>query len=75
MTSRSLPSALNLTALKWRDLAERRRAHFIDLYDSGRWRHYYTDQTFLQEMKAADAAAKRWAEIAPRPSDALPAAG
>lgn len=63
------------TALKWRDLAERRRAHFIDLYESGRWRHYYTDQSFLRAMRAADAAARRWAEIAPRPGETLSAAG
>jgi uncharacterized repeat protein (TIGR03809 family) len=56
-------------ALKWRDLAERRRAHFVDLYESGRWKHYYTDQEFLVGMREAIAAARRWAEIAPRPED------
>ena len=29
---------------KWRDLAEKRRAHLIELYDSGRWKHYYTEE-------------------------------
>ena len=37
-------------AQKWRDLAERRRAHFIDLYRSGRWKHYYTNEEFLDHL-------------------------
>lgn len=56
-------------ALKWRDLAERRRAHFIDLYRSGRWKHYYTSEEFLAEMRDAIAIAQRWAKIAPRPEE------
>lgn len=60
------------TALKWRDLAERRRAHFVDLYESGRWKHYYTDIEFVEELRQAVAIAQRWAKIAPRP-DELPA--
>jgi len=56
-------------ALKWRALAERRRAHFIELYKSGRWRHYYSDQDFLAEMRNAIAMAQRWAKIAPRPEE------
>jgi uncharacterized repeat protein (TIGR03809 family) len=61
-------------ALKWRDLAERRRAHFIDLYRSGRWKHYYTDVEFMAEMRAADALARRWAKIAPTPEERNPPA-
>jgi uncharacterized repeat protein (TIGR03809 family) len=60
---------LENVALKWRALAERRRDHHIDLYKSGRWRHYYTDQEFLKEMRAAIALAQRWAKIAPRPEE------
>ena len=56
-------------ALKWRDLAERRRAHFVELYQSGRWKHYYTDIEFLQELRAAIVIAQRWAKIAPKPGD------
>ena len=52
-------------ALKWRNLAEQRRDHHVDLYKSGRWKHYYTDEEFLTEMRQAVALAERWAEIAP----------
>ena len=58
-----------LVALKWRNLAERRRAHHVDLYKSGRWKLYYTDEEFLTAMRAADAMAKRWASIAPLPEE------
>jgi hypothetical protein len=51
-------------AVKWRDLAERRRRHFIELNESGRWKHYYTDQEFLDELRNAVATAERWSTIA-----------
>ena len=56
-------------ALKWRNLAEQRRDHHLDLYKSGRWKHYYTDDEFLAEMSAANAIAQRWALIAPLPEE------
>ena len=62
---------LENVALKWRALAEKRRDHCLELYKTGRWKHYYTEQQFLAEMRAAIALAQRWAKIAPRP-DELP---
>jgi len=52
---RMLPAARNWEriALKWRNIAERRRDHHLDLYKSGRWKHYYTDEEFLIEMRQA----------------------
>ena len=60
---------LEAAAFKWRALAERRRDHHFDLYKTGRWRHYYTDQEFLTELRTAIALAQRWAKIAPRPEE------
>ncbi len=54
----------------WRALAERRRAHLVELYESGRWKHYYTDDEFLVAMRDAIQAVDRWAELAPRPDGA-----
>jgi uncharacterized repeat protein (TIGR03809 family) len=51
---------------KWRDLAERRRAHFVDLYESGRWKYYYNEAQFINEMREVVKAAEVWARIAPR---------
>jgi uncharacterized repeat protein (TIGR03809 family) len=60
-------SALNWEriALKWRNLAVQRRDHHFELYRSGRWKHYYTDEQFLDEMRKAVDLAERWEEIAP----------
>ena len=51
-------------AQKWRDLAERRRAYFVELYRSGRWKHYYTEELFLERMREVISAADTWARIA-----------
>ena len=61
---RMLPAARNWEriALKWRNIAERRRDHHLDLYKSERWKHYYTDEEFLIEMRRAVAIADRWAD-------------
>jgi uncharacterized repeat protein (TIGR03809 family) len=52
-------------ALKWRNLAERRRDHYVELHQSGRWKRYYGEADFLTEMRKAAALAERWIEIAP----------
>jgi uncharacterized repeat protein (TIGR03809 family) len=65
MTERLSARALDQVAQKWRVLAERRRAHFLELYHSGRWKHYYSEEQFLQRMRAAIRSSERWAEIAP----------
>ena len=66
-----LPAARNWEriALKWRNIAEQRRDHHLDLYKSGRWKHYYTGEEFLVEMRQAVAIADRWVKIAPRPGE------
>lgn len=61
-------------ALKWRALAEKRRAHLIEMYKTGRWRHYYDEQNFLAEMRKSIAIAQRWAKIAPLPEERAMAA-
>ena len=74
MAPQPYPHAMDQAALKWRDLAERRRAHFIELYQTGRWKHYYTNDEFLADFRQAIAIAARWAEIAPKPTDPRPPA-
>jgi uncharacterized repeat protein (TIGR03809 family) len=51
-------------ARKWHALAERRRAHFADLYDSGRWRKYYREQSFLSQMRETARMADAWDRVA-----------
>jgi hypothetical protein len=51
-------------ARKWLALAERRHAHFIELSDSGRWRHYFTRAELDIEMRKASLLCDQWARIA-----------
>jgi hypothetical protein len=51
-------------ARKWLALAERRQAHFVELCDSGRWRHYFTQDGFDAEMRKAALLRDQWARIA-----------
>ena len=59
--------ALEVAARKWRVLAERRRAHFVELYHSGRWKRYYSEEQFVLRLREAIRVSERWAEIAPPP--------
>jgi hypothetical protein len=55
---------LDEITLKWRALADRRLAYFTELYRSGRWKHYYTKESFAVRMLDVIKAAKRWRELA-----------
>ena len=48
---------------RWRDLAEKRRAHLIELYDSGRWKHYYTEEELVARMRDAINLAQTWERL------------
>jgi uncharacterized repeat protein (TIGR03809 family) len=61
--------ALDEVAQKWRALTERRRAHLVELYDSGRWKRYYSEEQFIYRMREAIRLSERWVEIAPRAAD------
>jgi uncharacterized repeat protein (TIGR03809 family) len=56
-------------AQKWRDLVERRCAHFIELHRTGGWKRYYDEAKILRLMSEAVALAQTWSRIAPRPQD------
>ena len=51
-------------ARRWLALIERRQEHFLDLCDSGRWRHYFTEAEFLDEMRRVLRVRDQWAAIA-----------
>jgi hypothetical protein len=55
---------LDVIARKWHNLAERRLAYFTELYRSGRWTHYYTQELFAVRMLDVIKAAKVWGELA-----------
>jgi hypothetical protein len=57
---------LDEITLRWRDLADRRVAYFTELYHSGRYKHYYTRESFAVRMLDVIKAAKLWGELADR---------
>jgi uncharacterized repeat protein (TIGR03809 family) len=71
MSERPPAHALEEVAQKWRLLAERRCAYFLELHRSGRWRRYYSEEQFLARLREAIELSERWMEIAASP----PAAG
>ncbi len=54
-------------ARRWLALVERRQAHFIELCDTGRWRHYFSHAEFLAEMQKVLHVRDQWAAIAGLP--------
>jgi hypothetical protein len=50
-------------SLRWRSLAERRRSYFVELYNSGRWKQYYTEDAFLAQMREVVRSAEQWDKL------------
>jgi uncharacterized repeat protein (TIGR03809 family) len=48
---------------RWRVLAEQRLEHLTELFESGRWRRYHSEQTFLENIKEAKFAVETWREL------------
>jgi hypothetical protein len=52
---------------RWLALIERRQQNFIELCNTGRWRHYYTHAQFLDEMPKVLRLRNQWAQLAGAP--------
>jgi hypothetical protein len=49
---------------KLHQLAERRQAHFSDLHNSGRWRHYYASENeVIAVVRDAERATDNWKQM------------
>ena len=59
-------------ARRWLALVERREQHFADLSQSGRWRRYYTQTEFLNEMRKVLQVRNQWAALAGVPVKSSP---
>jgi uncharacterized repeat protein (TIGR03809 family) len=49
---------------RWRALAERRLDHLTELFESGRWRRYYSEHAFLENISEAKTAVEIWRGLA-----------
>lgn len=56
---------LDAISKKWFDLAQRRLDYYVELYRSGRYRHYFTEETLALRMLDVIQAVRQWAELAP----------
>jgi uncharacterized repeat protein (TIGR03809 family) len=44
----------------WRELAEKRLEHLTEMFESGRWRRYYSEFVFLENVREAKRAVETW---------------
>ena len=57
-----------LTA-RWRELAEQRCVHFLELQQTGRWKHYYSEREFLVRLRDAMHLLETWNKLAATGAD------
>jgi uncharacterized repeat protein (TIGR03809 family) len=50
---------------RWRVLAERRLEHMTLLYETGRWRRYFSEEQFIGIIRETRAAVEAWRKLAP----------
>ena len=50
-------------ARKWHALAQRRRKHLAELYQSGAWHRYFTEETLRAHMREATREVERWGAV------------
>ena len=50
----------------WRELAEERLEYLTEMFESGRWRRYYSEFAFLENIREAKIAVETWRELMTR---------
>jgi len=48
---------------RWCALAERRLEYLTELFETDRWRRYYAESAFLEEVREAKKAVEAWREL------------
>ena len=49
--------------LRWLALAEQRLRHLTELFESGRWRQFYSERAFLENIREAKWAVEVWHDL------------
>jgi uncharacterized repeat protein (TIGR03809 family) len=63
-------------ARQWQGLAERRRQHLLELYRTGRWRRYYSEDQMMAQMRDASRDVQWWGSQEQKAAaDSAPEAG
>lgn len=63
MTDRTDEAPHREVIARWCTLAERRLNYLIELFESGRWRRYYTEAALLEDITNAKSAVKMWRNL------------
>jgi uncharacterized repeat protein (TIGR03809 family) len=63
MTDRTDEAPHREVIARWCTLAERRLNYLIELFESGRWRRYYTEAALLEDITNAKSAVKMWRDL------------
>ena len=62
-------------AARWCALAEQRLEYLTEMFESGRWRRFYSERAFFENIKEAKRAVETWRGLSVRaPVEGLPAA-
>ena len=69
MTHRIDVTCGRLLAARWHTLAEQRLEHLTELFESGRWRRYYSERAFLENIQEAKTAVGTWRNLARGPAE------
>ena len=51
---------------RWCNLAEQRLLYLTELFDTGRWRRFYSEQAFLENIREAKIAVETWHDLLSR---------
>ena len=51
---------------RWCKLAERRLEYLTELFETGRWRRFHSEQGFLENIREAKAAVESWRDLLSR---------
>jgi uncharacterized repeat protein (TIGR03809 family) len=51
---------------RWCNLAEKRLEYLTELFDSGRWRRFHSEESFIENIREAKRAVETWRELLSR---------
>src|SRR6185437_4045220 len=51
---------------RWCNLAEQRLEYLTELFETGRWRRFHSEQSFLENIREAKAAVETWRNLLSR---------
>jgi len=56
---------------RWCALAERRLEYLAELFETGRWRRFHSEDAFIENIEEAKAAVRTWRELSSHDSNAI----